>query len=330
MDYAQHVETLPKTLLGARFAHLVIRQTLYLNDPRRTPVAIQSIDFSTASFSMRVSDFEDVGAKWILPFWDVSKFLVAPSAKILDADQQALIEDLSKRFDQPMTIAVNTAQTARTEAEIALAQEQITTWLCQNYPSLPKDSDAILTGKMSCAQWSAARQDVLKKRGVFDVDQVFATEYASNPNAGEVIKGHRIVLAEMGLLPYRGRIVRDAKTFAGSWSRPKRQKHIVTRMAFVRAMLSLLDLAYVPLFRTIYSDHELTEPRPSGFVSTTFCPDTAASLFRAGQKMQYAATYWQRVSADRLFVSFFETPELNRHFKEAEAVILGDQSNKLF
>jgi hypothetical protein len=48
----------------------------------------------------------------------------------------------------------------------------------------------------------------------------------SNPYSGEFVKGHRIVLAELGLAEYRDRILRDERTLAGAWSKAARGAHI--------------------------------------------------------------------------------------------------------
>jgi hypothetical protein len=60
--------------------------------------------------------------------------------------------------------------------------------------------------------------------------------YISNPGSGEVIKGHAIVLAELGLCPFTGKAVRDPATFAGEWDRSRRAEHIVARSGFTRAL----------------------------------------------------------------------------------------------
>jgi hypothetical protein len=38
----------------------------------------------------------------------------------------------------------------------------------------------------------------------------------------------------------------------------------------------------------------------------------------------------QIVSPDRLFMTFLETAAMNRQFKEAEAVLIGDPANRAF
>jgi len=330
MDYAQHKESLPKDLRRASLAHLVVGQGLFLSDPRRTPVEIVSQEQETASFSVRVSDFEDAGAIWILPFWEISKFLIPSDAQELTIGQRTDLEDGCAKFNRTMELPVHAANFTNAQNEIAAQQQEVSSWLVRNFPDLPTEQSKLTAGTQTCEHWNAAFQSLLASKGLDATERDFATQYVSNPNASEMIKGHRIMLAEMGLVPYQGHIVRDGRTFEGNGQKAKRRAHIVIRLAFMRAMLSALHLTSVPLYRVIYSDTALTAPRNTGFVSSTFSAQVAEALFRSGQKTKFAATYWQYVPADRLFMSFFETPELSRQFQEAEAVLLFEQSNEVF
>ena len=58
----------------------------------------------------------------------------------------------------------------------------------------------------------------------------------SNPHSGEMAKGHAIVLAEMGLCPYSGKVVRDRALFAGDGAKERRRAHILLRLAFTQEL----------------------------------------------------------------------------------------------
>ncbi len=289
-----------------------------------------SCEPATASFTARVSDFEDIGAEWVLPLWDVSNFRVATDAPQLSMTQIAVLKEYGEVFDLVTEIPISTEARQATEVEIAGRQNEITAALDHNFPDLPTNASALISGKVACGRWGDALDNIMTLRGLQDIDRSFAAQYASNPHAGEFIKGHRMVFAELGLVPYRGHIVRDPRTFEGPWAKSRRREHILTRLAFMRTMLSRLGLMSVPLYRTIYSDTELRAPENRGFVSTTFCGDVAASLFASGRKMRVSASYWQRVANERVFMSYFETPELSRRFQEAEAVLTFDERNPIF
>lgn len=330
MEYARHSAPLEGQLEQAGLGHLVIGATLYLKDPRNTPIKVLSLEVQTATIVGCVADFEDVGAIWKLPFWDVSNFRVAPSAKEISCADQKKFGDRCTALNKTQQIAACAADREQTETEIARLEIKIRSWLGQHFADLPVLSGAMTDGVMPCVHWSAAFDAFIACADLADIDQAFAAQFASNPNASEMIKGHRIVLAQMGLVGYNGHIVRDPQTFQGAWSRERRRAHIVTRLAFMRVQASMLGLVELAVFRTIYSDGRLSAPRNTGFVSATFSAVVAAALFRSGQKTRCATLSWQQVPTGRLFMSYFETPALSARFQEAEAVLLFDPSNSIF
>ena len=40
----------------------------------------------------------------------------------------------------------------------------------------------------------------MTEKGLWDIEEAFAEQYVRNPNSGELVKGHAIVLAELGLV----------------------------------------------------------------------------------------------------------------------------------
>lgn len=330
MEYSEHQGGLEEELTDAQLLHLVPGQSLFLRDPRNTPVRVRSCTPETASFVVCVSDFEDAGAEWVLPLWDVAKFRVTTDAQRLRPSESAALVRSAAEFDRLTHIPIASDVRKATKLEVARCQNDIVAVLDRNFPDLPTKASAFTSGKEPCDQWGAALESILNAEGVLDLEREFAGQYASNPHAGEVIKGHRIVLAELGLVAYQGHIVRDPATFEGRWAKSCRRNHILTRLAFTRAMLSKLGLSEVPLYRTIYSDTQLRRPENRGFVSSTLCREVAASLFASGQRKRVSATFWQRVGMDRVFMSYFETPQLSQRYQEAEVILLFDEANAVF
>lgn len=72
--------------------------------------------------------------------------------------------------------------------------------------------------------------------------------FVSNPASGELVKGHAIVLAELGPCPYRGEIVRHPELFTGQWSKPRRAEHLVVRLAFMQELFSSWEVDTVTLY----------------------------------------------------------------------------------
>jgi len=65
-------------------------------------------------------------------------------------------------------------------------------------------------------------------------------------------------------------------------------------------------------------------------VSCTFSPAVAEAHFAGGPSTTCAVMWRQTVNPDRLFMTFLETAAMNRQFKEAEAVLIGDPANRAF
>jgi hypothetical protein len=156
--------------------------------------------------------------------------------------------------------------------------------------------------------------EVLGARGLAEVDDRFADAFVTNPRSGELIKGHAIVLAELGLCRYEGRIVRDPAIFE-QWPKAVRAQHIIVRLALVRELLHRLGREEVVLY---------LQPRPTAsFLSATFAREVAEEHFAGGARTRSAVMWRQVTEVERLFMTFLETPALNRQFREAEAVLVG-------
>jgi hypothetical protein len=162
------------------------------------------------------------------------------------------------------------------------------------------------------------------------MDGHFARVFVSNPASGEVVKGHAIVLAELGLCPYGGKVVRDPDLFAGPWSKARRAEHLLARMAFTQELWFRVGAADLPLYRAAATDGPLPERRPASFVSATFSREVAEAHFTGGPATRVAVLWRQSVPLDRLLMTFLETEAMNLAFKEAEAVVIGDPGNRAF
>src|SRR5437867_6551089 len=62
----------------------------------------------------------------------------------------------------------------------------------------------------------------MTEESFWDIEEMFAEQYVRNPNSGELVQGHAIVLAELGIVPFQGKQVRDADLFSGSWNKQRR------------------------------------------------------------------------------------------------------------
>lgn len=176
----------------------------------------------------------------------------------------------------------------------------------------------------------AALERWLAARDLCELDRRFCETIVSNPHSGELMKGHAIVLAEIGLCRFVGTVVRDPMLFGGTWSRGRRAEHLITRLAFAQELWSGCVCRPLTLYRAAVSDGPFARRRQASFVSCTLSEHVADAHFAGGPTTRVAVKRRQTVDVDRLLMTFLETASFNERFKEAEAVLIGDPSNHTF
>ena len=139
----------------------------------------------------------------------------------------------------------------------------------------------------------------------------------SYPQSGDLIKGHRIVVAELGLVPYEGKVVRNPTLFDGLWNKQRRSYHLISRLTFVHESFARLGLSRLTLYRGISHLGPLVSPRNHTFVFNAVPQGTGVP-------------YRQSVPVERVFMTYLETIQMNRQYREAEAVLFFDRGNLLF
>ncbi len=311
--------------------HLVIGNAGRLLDPRRTPVAVVDVKPESGTFAIRIDDFEDKGAHWEIPFEDVSKYQFALGSRGASDSTVDEFRRAIARFDRPLRIACDPKVASATAAKLNEERAAAIQWLQTNSQffaenrTLPdpdtRKGDALLYRDLR------AFMEVLD---VWEIEEAFARQYVSNPNSGDLVKGHRIVLAELGLVAYQGKVVRDPGLFEGTWSRGQRARHVLTRLAFVAAVFQRAGYDRVPLYRGVSTERPMEPADNRTFVSATFSRAVAMSHFDSGSALATRALYHQAVPIERLFMTYYETAQMNEPFKEAEAVLLFDPNNSLF
>jgi hypothetical protein len=235
------------------------------------------------------------------------------------------------RLDRPLIIPADPRHQETTETNINLLRKDVGAWLENKSEFLSTGAALDFSGKTSTpALWSDLKR-YLKVKGLWDVEEAFAKQYVSNPNSGELVKGHRIVLAELGLVSFEGKLVRDPDLFSGLWSKRQRADHILHRLAFVRELFKRLGKPSVVLYRGFSCQGQPKTRGNSSFISSTFSLDVAMSHFNERDRSSTSgALLRQSVPIERVFMSFLETAQLNQQYKEAEAVLLYDSTNKIF
>jgi hypothetical protein len=292
-------------------------------DPRRTPVSVVEILPATGFVVVRVEDFEDAGATWEVPLEQVDHFQFERGGTQAGEAEVAEMEAAVERFDREEVVEADETERRRTEARIVDRQAEAAEWL-------PHHSRFIARGaalpdpstRRGDHELAADLEAWLLAHHLGDIEAELTRVFVSNPRSGEVVKGHRIVLAELGLATYRGSIVRDPATLEGAWSRERRAEHVISRLAFVRALFERLGRHEVTVWRGAAIKGRLERRPGRTFVSTSFDEAVARSHYESGGPGWTHVLVRQDVPVERLFMTYLETAAMNGVFLEAEAVLL--------
>ncbi len=312
------------------FHHLVPGQKGFLNDPRQTPIEITEINLDTGFFTVAVLDFEDRGAHWSIPFENVSQYGFPATASHATPSVQKAIAFTVQRFDHPLVIEVSTERQAVTEQEISQRIPEARQWLRTEGQFLhtEKQLPDVHLRKGSPALIKDL-QRFLEHHGLWELEERFSSTYVSNPRSGELIKGHGIVLAEMGLAPFHGKVVRDPNTFI-HYPKPVRQHHILWRLAFLRALFAELNCPHLLVYRGIRVNDTASPHSPGTWISTALHPPVAMEHITHINPTQTGLMYSRWMPVDRLWMTFYETRAMNQHYLETEAVFLGPEKTVTF
>ncbi len=314
--------------VDAELSHLLAGNRGRLRDVRRTPLTVTGVTPAIGSFEVEIDAFEDQGARWQLPLTAIDRLQFPHDARHAPEQAVAELRAAVARFDRPLAIPADAERRARTLERIQITQAPLRDGLLARLPEIDlADHVRRREGNRELAEMF---RELLDEHGLADLDEQFARSFVSNPHAGEIVKGHAIVLAELGLCPYSGTIIRDPAAFAGSWTKSRRAEHIIVRTAGTQALWEALGDNEITVHRGAASDGPFRAPPPVSFVSATFSEDVARAHYAGGATTHTAILCRQRVPISRLFMTFLETPAMNDRYREAEAVLIGDPANAAF
>ena len=310
--------------------HLVEGNRGRLLDPRRTPVTVREVAPQRGSFVIRVDAFEDSGANWDLGLEEIERFQFACTAELASGAALAELQQSAARFGRELSIDCDPDARERALQRLEHCRDVARAWLGERTGGLSIDIGEQISRRVGHTALCALLDDFLVELELEEIERGFAASLVTNPRAGETVKGHAIVVAELGLSSYRGKAPRDPELFAGSWTRARRADHLLYRLAFTQELWQCLGRRELTLYRAAASDEALQLARPATFVSATFSRPVADEHFEGGPSIRVAALWRQRVPIERTLMTFLETKAMNARFHEAEAVLLADPSNAAF
>ena len=310
--------------------HLVCGNHGRLLDPRRTPVTVVDVSPERGSFTVRVDAFEDVGACWELGLEEIERFQSPRGASAATDGQLAKRRDSRARFDHDLFIDCDPTAREAVLQRLSRHRDDVGEWLARRQSRPNVDLAERIARREGHPALYALVDEFLSDHELDDLEHDFCASFVTNPRAGEIVKGHAIVLAELGLCPYRGPAPRDPNLFAGRWSRPRRASHLLWRLAFTHELWRRLGSRELVLYRAAATDDPCVASRPATFVSATFSRPVAEAQFTGGPTTRAAVLWRQRVPTERALMTFLETRAMSRRFHEAEAILLADPSNQAF
>ena len=305
--------------------HLVTGSPGRLRDARRTPITVTAVRPDVGAFEVEVGAFEDAGARWELSLEEISRFQFVRGGPVAPPETLAELDNALRRFDRALVIDPDPAARQETLRRIDRVRADVRIEL-----PAPLDLAALVRARAGDPELFTLLDEFIADRDVADLERRFTGAFVSNPRSGEFVKGHAIVLAELGLCPYRGKIVRDPGVFEGAGRKERRAEHLIARLAFTSGLWSAIGEETVTLYRGAAVEGQLPEPSLSSFVSATFSHDVAAAHFEGGPATRTAVLWRQRVPVARLLMTFLETRAMNGRFREAEALLVGDPANRAF
>ena len=297
-----------------------------LLDGRRTTGYIEKYDEDSAMFRWKITKYEDKGKHWDLPAESVTKFQFEKESEQLSDNEVNIIKEKIKKYKENLYIKAKESEKIKTEAVIAEREKEIKKWLKDNSMFFKSNKKLNFDSKEGPSSLTEDLTEYMKLKGLYDIERKTAETMVLNPKSGEWIRGMEIMLGEMGLVSYKGKIPRTKGIFTGLGSKNKRYKYLVHRLAFVRAYFNLLKIKEIVIYRGMSNEKDW-KVIPRTFLYCTLSYDVAKDFSDFNRESKYRTSYIIKMtcSVKKLFMTYIETQALNRQYKEAEAILLYDR-----
>src|SRR6056297_3031615 len=297
-----------------------------LLDGRRTTGYIEKYDEDSAMFRWKITKYEDKGKHWDLPAESVTKLQFEKESEQLSDNEVNIIKEKIKKYKENLYIKAKESEKIKTEAVIAEREKEIKKWLKDNSMFFKSNKKLNFDSKEGPSSLTEDLTEYMKLKGLYDIERKTAETMVLNPKSGEWIRGMEIMLGEMGLVSYKGKIPRTKDIFSGLGSKNKRYKYLIHRLAFVRAYFNLLNIDEVVVYRGMSNENDWKEISRT-FLSCTLNYEVAKDFSDFKRESKYKISYIAKMtcSVKKLFMTYFETNALNKQYKEAEALFLYDR-----
>ena len=309
--------------------HLVVGNEGRALDYRRTPLRVSELREASGLAVLEILDFEDKGNTWEIPFEETVSLQFARGSRRAGAEDVARYAAVAERLDKRVTITCEEEARRTTLSELSEAERQASEWLQAQAP--PTGARPNFSRRVGLKRLFAILNSNMEHHGLADMEATFASHYVGKFHHSEFVKAHRIVIAEMGLVPYEGKVLRDEEVLVGDFDMARRRQHIIRRLAFVHTLYAGLEVFPLLVYRGIHSRGLPKEQRNETFVSTTTDLRIAEALacFREPSNpnkegYNVGVLMSQSVPLERVFMTYMETPQMDHPYRESEVVLLFD------
>lgn len=294
-----------------------------LLDGRRTTGVIEKYYEDCGMFRWRITKYEDTGKYWDLPAESVKGFQFQKDSLRLSYDQIKQVNKHIIEFDKDIKIEAKETDRSNTEKEIKETKEKIEEWLKENSLFLKSGEEINFSSREGSKLLGKDLMNYMKYIGMLEEEIKTAETMVLNPNSGEWVKGMNIVLGEMGLVTYQGKMPRTKDIFKGLGDKNNRRKYLINRLAFIRAYFSMLDIDEVVLYRGMSNEKRWKKVNRT-YLPCTFSLEVAKAFSDFERESKYKNSYLVKMTCpiDKLFMTYWETEAMNRQYKEAEALVL--------
>lgn len=292
-------------------------------DARRTPGVIESVS-PEGFFRWRISAFEDKGEYWDVPLEHVVRYQFALDSAELPPDRIKMLEAEIEVFNQPLFIPIQPRRRSETESQISQVEKSVLDWLSKSLGSLPSQISVDSLFSEQTQAIGNCLTGYMESSALGDQEKLTSKIYVLNPFSGEWIKGLQITCAELGLKEFAGTIPRTTDIFTGPGNKQLRQKYIIHRLAFVRAMFKSFGYQEVVLFRGMAAEGNWQVDSQRFFSSWTFSKEVAEAFVSCNERAKHSYILKRTFPIEQLFLTCVETAAMNRQYREHEAIVIHD------
>lgn len=302
--------------------YLVNKNQCRLLDGRRTPGYIEEYFEETAMFRWRITDFEDKGNYWDVPAEDIELFQIFKNSKELEKKDIDRITEKINWFNNPLAIQANVKSKEITEEKINIAERNIINWFKSNSSNLTIKQTIDLNSKEGHKTLIKYIKLYMKSIEMDYIEEKTSSEIVLNPNS-EWIKGIKIILAELGIVSYKNKILRDKEIFNNIGGKEKMIEYIINRIAYVRAYFKLLNINEVILYRGMSTEYEWMNSYEKSLTSWTFNLEVALSFADLDKNSNNKNGYVLKraIPIENVFMTYLETESMSKQYKECEAIL---------